>query len=51
MIVGAVRPVLLLPEMEWTPQQLLMVFRHELVHYRRHDIWYKMVLLLANAVH
>ena len=51
MIVGAVRPALLLPEMEWTPQQLLMVFRHELVHYRRHDIWYKMVLLLANAVH
>ena len=38
MIVGAVRPALLLPEMEWTPQQLLMVFRHELVHYRRHDI-------------
>ena len=51
MIVGAVRPTLLLPEMEFTKGQLSLVFRHELIHYRRRDIWYKLVLMLANAVH
>ena len=51
MIVGAVKPTLLLPEMEFTEGQLSLVFRHELIHYRRRDIWYKLMLMLANAVH
>lgn len=51
MIVGAIKPTLLLPEMELSTEQLSLVFRHELIHYRRRDIWYKLVLLLANAIH
>lgn len=51
MIVGAIRPTLLLPGMDFSTEQLSLVFRHELIHYRRRDIWYKLLLMLANAVH
>ena len=51
MIVGAIKPTLLLPEMELTAEQLSLVFRHELIHYRRRDIWYKLLLMMANAIH
>lgn len=51
MIVGAIKPTLLLPEMELSTEQLSLVFRHELIHYRRRDIWYKLLLMLANAIH
>lgn len=51
MIVGAVKPTLLLPQMTFGAEQLSLVFRHELIHYRRRDIWYKLVLMTANAVH
>lgn len=51
MIVGAIKPTLLLPELELTAEQLSLVFRHELIHYRRRDIWYKLLLMLANAIH
>ena len=51
MIVGAIKPTLLLPELELSTEQLSLVFRHELIHYRRRDIWYKLLLMLANAIH
>ena len=28
-----------------------MIFRHELVHIMRHDLWYKLLLLAASTVH
>lgn len=51
MIVGAIKPTLLLPELELSTEQLSLVFRHELIHYRRRDIWYKLLLMPANAIH
>lgn len=51
MIVGAIKPTLLLPELELSTEQLSPVFRHELIHYRRRDIWYKLLLMMANAIH
>ena len=51
MIVGAIKPTLLLPELELSTEQLSLVFRHELIHYRRRDIWYKLLLMMANAIH
>lgn len=51
MIVGAIKPTLLLPELELSTEQLSLVFRHELIHYCRRDIWYKLLLMLANAIH
>ena len=51
MVTGFLRPVLLLPAADFSPRALDAIFRHELVHARRHDIWYKLLLLLARCVH
>lgn len=51
MLTGFFRPLILLPETELTPEELDMVFAHEYVHYRRRDLWYKLLLIAANAVH
>lgn len=51
MMLGLFRPVILLPQGELGEEARAMVLRHELVHLRRNDVAYKLLLLLANAVH
>lgn len=51
MMLGYFRPMILLPETEYTPEELIAVLLHERAHFRRKDMWYKLLLLLANAVH
>ena len=51
MILGLFRPVLILPQMKLTQQQLTFIFRHELAHYRRHDLLMKWLFLFAQSVH
>ncbi len=51
MLVGFIKPVILLPERIYSENELVMILRHELVHYKQHDLWYKLILLAANAVH
>lgn len=51
MMTGLLRPRLYLPAEDWAPQELSFILRHELTHFRRHDLWYKLLVLLANAVH
>lgn len=51
MMVGLVRPRLLLPSEELEERELAFILRHELTHHRRHDLWYKLVLLAANGMH
>lgn len=49
MVSGFFRPTLLLPaEGELPPEPIL---RHEIVHYKCRDLWYKLVLLVAECVH
>ncbi len=51
MLMGFVKPVILLPQRFYGQQELALILRHELVHYKFHDLWYKLLLLMANAVH
>ena len=51
MILGLFRPVLILPQMELSQQQLAFIFRHELAHYKRRDLWIKWMFLLVQSVH
>lgn len=51
MMLGYLRPMILLPEVEYTPEELDAVLTHERAHFRRGDVWYKLVLLLACAAH
>lgn len=51
MLVGALRPNLLLPHEDYSEDQLRCIFRHELIHLRRGHLWCKLAILLANCVH
>jgi bla regulator protein BlaR1 len=51
MMTGFFHPVLLLPDTDYSDTGLHMILKHELVHYKRGDIWYKLLMICANAVH
>ncbi len=51
MLIGFVRPCILLPKAEFAEEELRFILKHELVHYKRKDLWYKCLILIANAVH
>ena len=50
LLYGLLRPRILLPDRDWAPEDLLWIFRHELTHWRRGDLWIKHLSLLVNAV-
>lgn len=50
MMTGLLRPRLILPSGDYSSGELDVILRHELIHYKNHDIFYKLILLLANAV-
>ncbi|MEG1569265.1 MAG: M56 family metallopeptidase [Oscillospiraceae bacterium] len=41
MLIGVFSPCIVLPCAEYSPSHLQMILRHELIHYKRHDIIYK----------
>ena len=51
MVSGLYRPLLLLPRQDYPIMTLKMIFRHELVHVMRHDLWYKLLLVAVSTVH
>lgn len=51
MVIGLWNPVLLLPDMAFPLSHMRMILRHELIHVKRRDILYKILILLARAVH
>ena len=48
---GFFRPAVLLPDEEYADGEKDIILRHEYTHFRRGDLWYKLILLAANAVH
>lgn len=51
MLVGLVRPRLVLPLETYTPEELRMILTHELVHLKRNDILIKTILMAASVIH
>ena len=51
MIMGLVRPVLMLPHEDYESNDLAFILRHELTHFKHKDIVYKVALFIANAIH
>ncbi len=51
MMMGLLEPAILLPQMEYSEEDYAVVLTHELNHYKRHDLWYKLLLLAARCVH
>lgn len=51
MLAGFLRPALYLPDEALNAQDAAFIFRHELTHYKRGDLWLKLALVAARAVH
>lgn len=51
MLIGLFRPLILLPTSEMHENELGMVFHHELTHFKQRDLWIKIIMLVANAIH
>lgn len=46
MIVGIRRPQVIMPERDYTPEELEIIFYHELAHYRHKDLQYKVFVIM-----
>lgn len=51
MMIGFLKPTILLPDIDYSNNELYVVLKHELTHIRRGDIWYKLLLIAANSIH
>lgn len=51
LMIGFLRPLLILPCETYSDSELSFIVRHELAHCKRHDLWYKLLLIVANAIH
>lgn len=51
MLAGLWNPGLYVPEKAFSLEELEFIFSHELSHYMRHDLWYKMLMLVVTTIH
>ena len=51
MLLGLLRPVIVLPDRDYTPEMLRGILRHELTHYRRGDLIFKWFAAAVCCVH
>lgn len=51
MILGFTRQFILLPDVPYDHSEVDYILKHELVHMKRCDVWYKLILLAVFAVH
>lgn len=51
MLIGIIHPTVLLPQEEYKNFELSFILEHELTHYKRKDLWYKVLIIVTGAVH
>lgn len=51
MMFGIFQPTVLLPCVKYSETDLYLILKHELIHYKRHDIELKVVLFLVRILH
>lgn len=51
LVIGFWEPILVLPDETYSAQQLFFILKHELTHCKRKDIYVKLLLMTANAIH
>ncbi|MBQ2880603.1 MAG: DUF4825 domain-containing protein [Anaerotignum sp.] len=49
--VGFFKPVVYINSEEREEKDLRLILKHELTHYKRNDLWFKGILMLARALH
>ncbi len=51
MMIGLFKPVLVLPDDNCSEEEMFFILKHELIHYKHHDIYFKLLLVIVNAIH
>lgn len=51
MMIGFLKPVLVLPKQQYSQEELYFILKHELVHLKRRDAYMKLLFVAANGVH
>uniref|UniRef100_UPI0013E8C5EC M56 family metallopeptidase n=1 Tax=Longirhabdus pacifica TaxID=2305227 RepID=UPI0013E8C5EC len=51
MLIGLMKPTIVLPHSNYDSHELRFVLTHELVHYKRKDVWVKALTMVATAMH
>lgn len=51
MLTGFLRPVVLLPDRHFDEDELQLIFKHELIHFKRHDLFVKLLIVIAACCH
>jgi hypothetical protein len=51
LLIGLLRPVIVLPGGDADETETRLILRHELTHHRRRDVWYKLMLLTVGVLH
>lgn len=51
MIIGFGKHILVLPKEQYKAEELYFIMKHELVHLKRKDVYFKLLFVMANAVH
>ncbi|MDR2939078.1 MAG: PepSY domain-containing protein [Clostridiales bacterium] len=51
MLIGFFKPTIVLPKRQFSPEEIKYIFKHELTHYKRLDLWVNLLVLCASAVH
>ena len=51
LLAGFIKPALYLPDEALSAGEAGFIFRHELTHYKRGDLWLKLLLTAARSVH
>lgn len=51
MVIGFIKPVLVLPGEQYSEEELYFILKHELIHFKRYDVFFKLLLAAASALH
>jgi beta-lactamase regulating signal transducer with metallopeptidase domain len=51
MMIGFIYPTVLLPHFEIPKDELQLILKHELIHFKRHDLWCKVLMLVTLSIH
>ncbi len=51
MIIGFLKPIVVLTKEQYSSEELFFILKHELVHLKRGDVYFKLLFVIANAVH
>ena len=51
LLIGFMKPCIVLPDQDFTAEQYYFILKHELIHYKHRDLLYKLILLFAAALH